>query len=736
MLIRLVIVALLALTLQVQANPSPGIVSAGQTCSPGDWVPPAHTGASGVQALLKDVGATTRWADVPIATKDRLKALAEDRLAAFRSRWGEQALESKLKILLDCPAPEMSIAIDEYYRISFKGTVPERFTLESVKNAELRRALVHAYLLAYATSRTSLTYPNAMLPNRDWDGKSRFDSTLLPDKQAYEAWKRHAAGLTAFLKGIDEASLDSTERALRRQSLFRTRALAQGGLFGDSFGGSDPETACELVSMDNAVLMGYKGDKGRPTIFAHDDEVLREVNATYLNNIELKWLDKGTAESAIKNRLCYGPTDEDISEYVGSIADSEVAKGIKLLKAWAIERILDDPRSQAKCTVYSNAERASIWESFSADQQFNNDGSSTMETYRSQVSSFAAEKRVLYRAAARLAVEKVFADDAVLTPAQRVQVMAAIDQENAFGLMPRKVAEFLDAAQGQPNGRAAQIWNEAIRRHVKRLGGYGPDEALRTEDEAAVRTMFDQVREWVSKRYKGYPIETSAVFPLFKFKLTTGGNATTNTATGDIDFGIGTNRSLMEYYSILIHEIRHAVTAAWRAHASDPSLLRQDEGAAIEGSGVAVEELLLEAFMRETLNDDLAFALYSLDYGTRDARFAGTTDATLSKYFRPDCSHAADPDTIAFTKAIADEYGLTGALADTVALRAHAGTQYFQYISGGLQVLADIAFLQSQMEAAKPVRLDPFVLFACNLNTPQRDPRYVAELKACISTAK
>jgi len=102
----------------------------------------------------------------------------------------------------------------------------------------------------------------------------------------------------------------------------------------------------------------------------------------------------------------------------------------------------------------------------------------------------------------------------------------------------------------------------------------------------------------------------------------------------------------MEYYSLLLHEVRHAVTGAWRANAPDKSKVRADEGAAIEGSGVAVEELLLEPFMRETLKDDLAFALYTLDFGIRDARFAGTTDATLQKYFRPGCSHPAEPDTI------------------------------------------------------------------------------------------
>ncbi|MET7243481.1 hypothetical protein ABZT49_08940 [Methylobacterium sp. EM32] len=686
-----------------------------------------------MQALLKDVPVTTRWADLPANTKDRLLELAEDRLAAFRSRWGGEAIERKLKILLDCPTPEMSSAIDEFYRVTYKSVVPETFTLKDVRSSELARVLVETYLGKYAIKRAGMTYPNATLPNRDWDGKSTFDSTLLPDRQAYEDWRRYFAKIAMSLRTINEASLDGIERALRRQILFVTRAVAEGALFGDSFGGSDFETACELVSLNNNILMAYKGDKSRPVIFANDDEVLREINAIYLHSTRLKWLDRGTVNSAINNSSCNSTEDEYIEKYVGPIPDNKVAKGIKLMKAWWIERLSDNPASKGKCTIYSADDRRSIWEAFSADQQFNNDGSSTMETYRTQITAYAAEKQKHYRAVAKLALNKIFHDDTVLTPAQRGDVVAAINKETAFGLMPTKVAEYLDAAQGAKDGPASRMWNEAVQRNVKRLGGrYSENDPVRPQDEATLRTMFDQVREWVSNRYKGYPIDVAAIFPLFEFKATTKNNAGTDTATGNIEFGIGTERSLMEYYSIILHEVRHAVTGAWRANAPDKSKVRADEGAAVEGSGVAVEELLLETFMRETLKDDLSVALYSLDYGIRDARFAGTTDATLRKYFRPGCSDPAEPDTIEFAKAIANEYGLTGQLATNVALRAHTGTQYFQYISGGLQILEDIAYLQGQLDLATKVRLDPFVLLACNLNTPLRSPEYTSELKACL----
>jgi hypothetical protein len=93
-----------------------------------------------------------------------------------------------------------------------------------------------------------------------------------------------------------------------------------------------------------------------------------------------------------------------------------------------------------------------------------------------------------------------------------------------------------------------------------------------------------------------------------------------------------------------------------------------------------------------------------------DARFAGTTDATLQKYFRSDCSGANEPNTIDFTKKIAEIYGLTGTKADTLALRAHAGTQYFQYISAGVQIVDDIKYLQQKIDPSGKNEIDPFVL--------------------------
>ena len=256
----------------------------------------------------------------------------------------------------------------------------------------------------------------------------------------------------------------------------------------------------------------------------------------------------------------------------------------------------------------------------------------------------------------------------------------------------------LDKAQGQTRGAAALRWREVAAESVVRIGGYKPDDTIRTADKALLENMFEEVKSWIAARYLGYPIDIASLYPHITFKVTTANNAITQ-VPGDISIGIGTSRSKYEYYSLLIHELRHAVAYAWERNATDRSKVHYDLGTAIEGSGVAVEDLLLQSFARDVLKDETALILYELDYGIRDARFIGTTDATLQKYFRPGCAHG--DDTIIFAEKVAQEYGLTADLSSNAAVRAHAGTQYFQYILGGLQILEEIDYLQNQIDPTK-----------------------------------
>jgi hypothetical protein len=244
--------------------------------------------------------------------------------------------------------------------------------------------------------------------------------------------------------------------------------------------------------------------------------------------------------------------------------------------------------------------------------------------------------------------------------------------------------------------------------------------------------MSEEVKNWLRDRYRGYPIDIGALLTRIRVAASTSSNSGTDIATGNVTIGVGTKRTRIEYYSLILHELRHAVNYAWSAGAPEGATVESDMGPAMEGSGAAVEALLLEPFLRQTLRNELAYRLYVLHYAIRDARFVGTTAATLARYFRRDCSRADDPDTLAFTKAVAMGDGLTDEQADVAALRAHVGTNYFQYIFGGLRMLRDIAYLQDRIDPPGKQTVDPFVLFACSLNNPRRDVRYVKSLQACM----
>jgi hypothetical protein len=177
----------------------------GSACSPESWHPPVNTGGTGVQALLKTVPISTKWADLPATTKDQLQRLADERLAAFRARWSAGALAKKQEILLGCPTPEMAAAINDFYQKGYGTLAPASFSLESLKNSSLRRALVDNYLGTIAASRAGLTYPSGKLPNRDWDGKSYFDSVNLPDQRTYDDIRTYNAKVVQALRNLEDA---------------------------------------------------------------------------------------------------------------------------------------------------------------------------------------------------------------------------------------------------------------------------------------------------------------------------------------------------------------------------------------------------------------------------------------------------------------------------------------------------------------------------------------------------
>jgi hypothetical protein len=707
-----------------------GVIGASaQTCpeKPLTKPSPSSRNGPGVLELIKDISIDTKWSDLPSQTRARLQVLADDRLAAYRSQWASDALSRKEVILLQCPTPQMTLAIDQYYRLMFNSFISPTFTLSDIKDKTFTDALVRAYLGVIAAGRASLAYPTGPLLNLDWDGESHFDSIRLPDNETYEAIKSYNRQVVAELMKIDDTRSGDMEKRLKQYALFVARANAEGSR-ADSYGSDYLEQACDIAELNYDILAGYEGDGGRPQIFKSDEDVLRETNALYLHNTQLKWLDVGTRASA----FAYCATDRNrINTDIGDPHTNLVAKGIVLLNKWWGERTTN--LSAQKCTIYSSQDRDRIWDAFSADQQFNNDNSTSMDTYQAQLNKYGADKTAHYRQAVREALAQIFPTNEVLTLTEREKVAAALDSRTDYGVFFDKIPQLVDSAQGTTDGPAAKSWNGAVAANMVFIGGnYTVGEPVRTSDNEQIKAMFEEVKSWVARHYQGYPIDVAALFPHIDLEVTTKSNAFTENGTAKIVIGVGTKRSKAEYYSWLLHELRHAVMFAWHATAPDKSLVKDDEGPALEGSGVAVEDILLLPFLRDSLKSDTAYVLYVLQYGIRDARFAGTTDATLKRYLRSGCADSTEPNTIEYTKIIARSYGLTDELADTVAERSHAGTQYLQYIWGGLYMLKEISYLQEQLDAGMTHRVDPYVLFACGLNTPRRDPGYINALKMCM----
>ena len=105
-------------------------------------------------------------------------------------------------------------------------------------------------------------------------------------------------------------------------------------------------------------------------------------------------------------------------------------------------------------------------------------------------------------------------------------------------MLPGKIAEALDRVQGTTEGAAAAAWKAAFIANVETLGGgYDEGARVRPQDKAAIEAMFQDVKTWVAGQYKGFPINVTSVFSMFKFTVTTDDNSITENATGDMSIG-------------------------------------------------------------------------------------------------------------------------------------------------------------------------------------------------------
>jgi hypothetical protein len=720
---------LAALAALAALGPAPALA---EPCSavarPASQAPAASPGLLEVLAKVPD---DAHWADVAPAAKLALGRAAEATQARFREAWGRAALAAKEAALLECRTPEMSLALDRFLALVL---LPDRpgFRLAGVQDAALREALVRVYLAWFAAQRAAITYPDHRYPDLDWDGRSPFDSFALPDAQAYADIRAYAGGVVGSLRRMSDAALAPAERQLRERALFEARALAAGGFLRDGLGGRDLELPCPLSGAGSEIVLAYRDGAGPPAGLRDDEGVVEEFNAVYLPGTRLEWADTGTRAAALTYGLCTQGIDADVDEQVAP-RHAQAARAMHLLRRWWVDRVraLALPR----WTIYTDADRALVWDAFTASQHTDNDGRETMRYLSDRTRALGAASAARYRALATRALAAIFPDDAVLRPDERARVLGEIAASLQFASMRHAVYAALDRAQHTVDGPAARAWDAAFRARVAYLGGHVDAKGtVDPADAAQARAMFREVQAWLAKRYEGFPVALAPIFERVAIVIDADASPYTG-ADGTIRLGLGVSRPLFEHYSQMIHESRHAVRAWAVAHAQDPAAVATDDGVALEGSGVAAEDLLRDEFLRATVHDELAVLLYQVEFGLRDARFIATTEATVQRYERrADPSDARSTEDVA--RAVALQYGLMGPLADTLVQRAHAGTQYLQYVYAGERVKDDLGWLEHAIDPSGRVHLDPFVLFACNQDTPQRDEPYVARLAACVKAAR
>ena len=227
-------------------------------CSPDSFETPREQSSEKVSDLLKKVDPATLWSQLPQELTMSLQKLSNAELEYQRSQWSNSALAAKEKILLGCPTKEMQTAIDEFYRVIYRTVVPDSFSLAQLNTPAFVNILKQSYLGTIAARRIFLAKAPLKLANVDWDGVSEIDSGRIPDFITYSDIKKYNAGIAESLRKLSDNALTEFELELKNSVLYEARALSVGAFSSNSHGGSDFESPCEAISVQNDGLRNAK----------------------------------------------------------------------------------------------------------------------------------------------------------------------------------------------------------------------------------------------------------------------------------------------------------------------------------------------------------------------------------------------------------------------------------------------------------------------------------------------
>ena len=366
-------------------------------------------------------GSTWQSLDRPLRAaleKRALAVLAKDRVA-----WGPTGLDEKLDLLLFAPTDLMAANIDRVLGDALASELATGFKMtRDVTNPELRRQLLRIYL----TITDSRGYMLSNHPEyRAWDGRPVRELYLI-DHEHYRSMAEWNRKTESDLRKIPDQSLTVVERAIRNKAYFTTRA-------GKHF--DRPALGVSGAPLYSSLYEKYP--------FLSDSDLLDAYNVMLIT--AFREVNVGTMDAFDFDYDAEFNVDWLKSQKIPDVIVNDILKIGKLYRS----KMMDLPGIDARCTIYSEADRAANWDAVTADLIANADGSETMRSYAKAYDAVALQRRKHIQEIAVASLKRLFPDGSpILSNEQRARVAEKIAAEARPAMMIDTLIAALDQVTG------------------------------------------------------------------------------------------------------------------------------------------------------------------------------------------------------------------------------------------------------------------------------------------------
>lgn len=695
----------------VESSGTPECAGCGACGAPGEYCddtasPPECLIAGTVSDILVGVAPDTGWDELDPMTQVALEARAELTLAEYREFYGPAPLDAAVDTMLTASTAEMDT--------NYAAFLSAIFGVDAVTNAELDESLKTLYVLAtFAWQIWTANYHG--MPPLAWDGITDITYMVMPDSDsmgAYEGLGGHLADAFDVLRS--DAGLSDEEASIAEHAMALARQFKSGST-GYNYGGDDLSTVHGLTGNAFDFLLNY-ADFVFGNIFTSDDAFLDQFNAYLFSDLIRIW--EGSAVALDFQFTGFGDPGY-VGMFVGDPAENEAAQLFLLLSNLFYDRVMAHPDIDEPCYLYSSAQRARIWDAFTADSYDNNDGTTSFESFHTDFMVYASEERERFKDVTIGALMELFpSDSAAMTVEERDAIIVALNLASTLGEVR---AAFDDGLAAAGDGTALEELAAAME-SVTIIGGRDyedPDDGdtWLAEDSATVQAMWDEVRDWVLAEY-GFAEE---VIPEDLIVITAEDGYVV--AEGYY-YGIGWPRSLIGSYRTLMRAASNLVSIYDGLNLIGPAFF---------GLAVNTDGMVLDRFLAATLSaaETANRPFYRLDGSEREAYLLAGNDAALRRFMADSCPPEGQVEWIGTT--IADEWGVTDDWRPVLTPYVLLGPWTIDY-----DIIAyngTIAYLQDRLDTDHgegSYSVDPFVLQVCGLYNPLQDDATYEALEACI----